>query len=84
MRLADKRRSAAAALAIAALALLAAVAPPTARAAAESVHGQLIVGFKKKISSKRQQHVLEALGARVHRQLSRIRAAAVGHGPVLR
>jgi subtilisin family serine protease len=54
------------------------VLPPTAHAAAgESVPNQLIVGFKSGTSSATQARVLDHLGGRRRRALSRIRAAAI-------
>lgn len=54
-----------------------AAARPAARSAAKSVSGQLIVGFHKKASADRQRDVLRALGAKLHKRLAHIRAAAV-------
>ena len=68
-------------LAIAALLMLLVAAPTAARtpahAAAKAVSGQLIVGFEKNVSSDRQRSVLKKLGAKVHKRLANIRAAAV-------
>ena len=69
------------ALAVAALVMLLAAAPASARppatSAAKAVSGQLIVGFERNVSSDRQRSVLKQLGAKIHKRLARIRAAAV-------
>jgi subtilisin family serine protease len=69
------------ALAIACLAVLLCVssagANPPAHSAAKAVSNQLIVGFKKKVSSDRQRAVLKKLGAKIHKRLAHIRAAAI-------
>ena len=59
------------------VALLVFFAAAPAGAAPKAVSGQLIVGFEKKVSSDRQRAVLKQLGAKIHKRLARIRAAAV-------
>src|SRR2546429_9942020 len=48
-----------------------------AHSSAKSVSGQLIVGFKKNVSASRQRGVLKNLGAKIHKRLAHIRAAAI-------
>ena len=59
------------------LAATPAAAQAPARSSAKAVSGQLIVGFEKKVSSDRQRAVLKQLGAKIHKRLTQIRAAAV-------
>ena len=54
-----------------------AAAQAPARSSAKAVSGQLIVGFEKKVSSDRQRAVLKKLGAKIHKRLTQIRAAAI-------
>jgi subtilisin family serine protease len=59
------------------LGMLVVVVMPPAAQAAKAVSGQLIVGFERKVSSDRQRAVLKKLGAKAHKRLPHIRAAAV-------
>lgn len=54
-----------------------AAGPAEPAAAAPAVSGQLIVGFKKNVSFQQRSNALQAAGAKIRRNLSHIRGAAI-------